>query len=73
MLLIDGMISSLPPGWTEEGVEDAREGEAYARVGSEGEDGRLAENVLNGLHEQIEAPDRRHVQGQRHCREGHRE
>lgn len=63
----------LPPGWAEDGVDDAREGEAYARIGSEGVDGGLADKVFDGLHEEIQAPDRRHVQRQRHRREGHRE
>lgn len=63
----------LPPGSPDDGVDDAREGEAYARIGSEGVDCGLANKVFNGLHKQIEAPDRRHVQGQRHRREGHRE
>lgn len=68
------IVGSLPPGdWAEEGAEEAREGEAYARVGPEGDDGGLAESVLNGLDEQIKATDRRHVQGQRHRREGHGE
>lgn len=63
----------LPPGKTDDGVEDPREGEADTRIGPEGVKGGLAYKVFYGLHEQIQAPDRRHVQRQRYRREGHRE
>lgn len=57
----------------EEGVEEAREGVAEARVESDAVIGGVAEKVFDGLHEHVDAPDRRHVQGQRHRRESHRE
>ena len=61
------------PVEAENGIVESGEGEAYARVSSEGVDGGLSEKILDGLHEQVEAPDRRHVQRQRHRRERHRE
>lgn len=56
-----------------EGVEETREGEAEARVKSDAVSGGLADKVFDCLHEQVDASDRRHVEGQRHRRESHRE
>lgn len=54
-------------------VVDAREGEADARIGSDSVQSGLPEQLLQGLHEEVQAPDRRHVERQRHRRESHRE
>lgn len=61
------------PGEVEEGVEETREGVAEARVESDAVNGGVAEKVFDCLHEQVDASDRRHVEGQRHRRESHRE
>ena len=61
------------PGEEEEGVEETRPGEADTRVNADREIHSLPDGVFDGLHEQVEASDRRYVQRQRHRRESHRE
>lgn len=61
------------PGEAEEGVEDTRTEEANTGVSTERVNQGLPDNVFDCLHEQAEASDRRHVKGQRHRRESHRE
>lgn len=61
------------PGKEEEGVEETRPGEANTRVNTDREIHSLPDDVFDGLDEQGQASDRRHVKRQRHRRESHRE
>lgn len=61
------------PGEADEGVVEAGEGEADARVRPERVQGGPPEQLLDGLDEEAQAPDGRHVERQRHRRERHRE
>lgn len=54
-------------------VEDARAGEADARIGPESVESGLPDQLLQVLHEEVKAPDRWHVERQRHRRESYRE
>lgn len=61
------------PGEAEEGVEETRPGEANTGVNTDRENQGLPDSVFDCLHEQAQASDWRHVKGQRHGRESHRE
>ncbi|PON91696.1 hypothetical protein TorRG33x02_125270, partial [Trema orientale] len=48
---------------TEYGTVDSRAAESYARVSSERVNGGLLEKILHDLHEEVQASDRRYIQG----------
>lgn len=58
---------------TEEGLVETGEDGAEARVGAEGVESGLADQIFDCFDEEVEASDWWNVQRQRHSREGHRE